>query len=102
MDKENNLALPNVKAQRWEWLARLVRLGARCVTTTDIRCSAWLGSVSFSIFLIDLISRITPTTFLIRWLSPLIVEMRDSNPATYFSLILVCLAVFRMSHIERE
>ena len=36
--------LPNVKAQRWEWLARLVRLGARGVTTTYIRCSAWLGS----------------------------------------------------------
>ncbi len=42
--------LPNVQAhQRWEWLARGVLLGARRVTTTYIRCSAWLGSVVFNL-----------------------------------------------------
>ena len=42
-------SLPNVKAQRWTWLARLVRLcrGATAQEVTDmaIRCSALFGSV---------------------------------------------------------
>jgi hypothetical protein len=38
-------SLPNVKAQRWTWLARDVRLGAQAVTDMDIRYSAWLGLV---------------------------------------------------------
>ena len=37
--------LPNVKAQRWEQLARDVLLGAQTVTSADIRCSALFGSV---------------------------------------------------------
>jgi hypothetical protein len=40
--------LPNVKAQRRAWLARLVLLGARGVTDMIVRCSAWLGCIFFS------------------------------------------------------
>jgi hypothetical protein len=44
-------SLPNVKVQRWQCLARSVPLGAQIVTSTYIRCNAWLGSVFiFSVF----------------------------------------------------
>ena len=54
---EAQASLPNVKAQRWKWLARFVRLcreaTAQKVTTTYIRCSAWLGSVDRDSFFIS-------------------------------------------------
>ena len=43
-ESPNSDSLPNVKAQRWTWLARYVLLGAQIVTDMAIRCSAWLGS----------------------------------------------------------
>ena len=43
----NPLFLPNVKAQRWTWLARDVLLGAQNVTDMAIRCSAWFGCIKF-------------------------------------------------------
>ena len=43
-DMADRINLPNVKAQRWEGLAPKAGSAAD-VTSPDIRCSAWLGSV---------------------------------------------------------